>query len=201
MAKSDQSRPSGSTSLALKIPPLALTGILAALMWALTAGMPLSRMGASHAALVASIGLAICFAGVLAFRQSQTTIDPRTPTATSSLVVTGIYHYTRNPIYLGFLLVLLALALYLVKLTALVLLSVSVVYLNEFQIKPEESALRARFGAGSDILLFKLPRITMPQDLNLQTLTLPVSGMDCGGCVRSVDKAPRALPGVSEVQA
>ena len=40
----------------------------------------------------------------------------------------------------------------------------------------------------------------MPQSQNLQTLTLPVSGMDCGGCVLSVDKAVRALPGVSEVQ-
>lgn len=40
----------------------------------------------------------------------------------------------------------------------------------------------------------------MSQRQNLQTLTLPVSGMDCGGCVRSVDKAVRALPGVAEVQ-
>ena len=41
----------------------------------------------------------------------------------------------------------------------------------------------------------------MNQPSNLQSLTLPVDGMDCGGCVRSVDKAVRALPGVVDAQA
>jgi protein-S-isoprenylcysteine O-methyltransferase Ste14 len=77
-------------------------------------------------------------------------VDPRTPAAASSLVVGGIYRVTRNPMYLGFLLVLLALALYLGTLTAFVVLPLFVVYLNEFQIKPEESALRARFGSAFD---------------------------------------------------
>lgn len=40
----------------------------------------------------------------------------------------------------------------------------------------------------------------MPQNTTLQTLTLPIAGMDCGGCVRSVDKAVRALPGVADAQ-
>lgn len=40
----------------------------------------------------------------------------------------------------------------------------------------------------------------MSQTSPLQSLTLPVAGMDCGGCVRSVDKAVRALPGVSDAQ-
>jgi protein-S-isoprenylcysteine O-methyltransferase Ste14 len=122
-------------------------------MWALPAGILLPRLDPWHAilcAVVAGIGLAICFAGVLAFRQSRTTVDPRTPAAASSLVVGGIYRYTRNPMYLGFLLVLLALALYLGTLTAVLLLPVFVFYLNEFQIKPEERALRKRFGTDFD---------------------------------------------------
>ncbi|HMM51544.1 MAG: copper chaperone [Lautropia sp.] len=40
----------------------------------------------------------------------------------------------------------------------------------------------------------------MTQAPNLQRIVLPVAGMDCGGCVRSVDKAVRALPGVADVQ-
>ena len=41
----------------------------------------------------------------------------------------------------------------------------------------------------------------MTQTSHLQSLTLPVAGMDCGGCVRSVDKAVRALTGVADAQA
>ncbi len=40
----------------------------------------------------------------------------------------------------------------------------------------------------------------MTQTPSLQSITLPVTGMDCGGCVRSVDKAVRALAGVADVQ-
>lgn len=153
MEKSNQHHPSGSSAWALKVPPLALTGMVAVLMWALPVGVLLPRWSQGQAALsavIAGIGLAICLAGVVAFRQSHTTVDPRTPAAASSLVVVGIYRYTRNPMYLGFLLVLLALALYLGKLTAFVLLPVFVLYLNELQIKPEETALRARFGTEFD---------------------------------------------------
>ena len=153
METCDPKTPLPPRALALKVPPLALTGVVAVLMWALPAGMLLPTLDHWQATLgmaVAGIGLATCLAGVVAFRQSHTTVDPRTPVAASSLVDFGIYRYTRNPMYLGFLLMLLALALYLGKLTAFVLLPVFVVYLNELQIKPEETALRARFGADFD---------------------------------------------------
>ena len=67
------------------------------------------------------------------------------PDSTSSLVVSGIYKYTRNPMYLGFLLVLLGWATFLSNITALALLPVFVVYMNRFQIGPEERALGSLF--------------------------------------------------------
>ncbi|WP_245638547.1 methyltransferase family protein [Hydrogenophaga palleronii] len=161
MTKNDSTRSQATRVLALKVPPLALTALAAALMYGLPGWVEFPRSGAWHGilcAVVLATGLAICFAGVGAFRQSRTTVDPRTPDAASSLVVGGIYRVTRNPMYLGFLMVLLALALYLGKLTAFVVLPLFVVYLNEFQIKPEESALRARFGSAFDSYVSRVRR-------------------------------------------
>jgi protein-S-isoprenylcysteine O-methyltransferase Ste14 len=60
--------------------------------------------------------------------------------------VSGIYRLTRNPMYLGFLSVLFAWAIFLSNALAFVFLPVFVLYMNRFQIKPEEKALRALFG-------------------------------------------------------
>ena len=65
--------------------------------------------------------------------------------STSSLVVSGTYKYTRNPMYLGFVLVLLGWAAFLSNLAALALLPAFVVYINRFQIVPEERVLASLF--------------------------------------------------------
>jgi protein-S-isoprenylcysteine O-methyltransferase Ste14 len=67
------------------------------------------------------------------------------PDSTSSLVVSGIYKYTRNPMYLGFLLLLLGWAIFLSNLASFALLPAFVVYMNHFQIRPEERALGCLF--------------------------------------------------------
>jgi len=72
------------------------------------------------------------------------------PSKASSLVTTGIYGYTRNPMYLGGLVMLSAGALVLAKLSAWFFLPLFVMYLTRFQIIPEERVLRARFGAEFD---------------------------------------------------
>ena len=72
-------------------------------------------------------------------------MNPMKPDPTSSLVVSGIYRYTRNPMYLGFLLILLAWAAALSNLLALVSLLAFVLYMNSFQIVPEERILSSRF--------------------------------------------------------
>ena len=65
--------------------------------------------------------------------------------STSSLVVSGIYKYTRNPMYLGFVLVLLGWAAFLSNLAAFVLLPAFVLYISRFQIRPEERVLASLF--------------------------------------------------------
>lgn len=142
------------TALELRVPPVAvllvaglLMGLIAwctpALLWgyAIRTGIGLA---------VGSIGILIALAGVLSFRRARTTVNPLRPEAASSLVASGIYRYTRNPMYLGMLLVLIGWAVFLARPWALAVLPAFVVYMNRFQIGPEERALRGIFGAEFD---------------------------------------------------
>lgn len=135
--------------LELKIPPLALVVIFALGMWGAPpiASLPPSGLFMQVATFaLALLGVAICVAGVVSFRLARTTVNPTTPDAASTLVVAGIYRHTRNPMYLGFLVMLLAWGLWLASLSALLLLPLFALYLTRFQIMPEEKALLARFG-------------------------------------------------------
>jgi protein-S-isoprenylcysteine O-methyltransferase Ste14 len=84
--------------------------------------------------------------GVLTFRRAKTTVNPTTPAAASALVRTGVFRFTRNPMYLGLLLCLVAWAIFLSSVLALLSAPLFVVYMNRFQIAPEERALAALFG-------------------------------------------------------
>jgi protein-S-isoprenylcysteine O-methyltransferase Ste14 len=61
-------------------------------------------------------------------------------------VDSGIYRFTRNPMYLGMLLVLTAGAVYLGNLAAFAVLPVFVVCMNRLQICPEERFMQEKFG-------------------------------------------------------
>ena len=130
--------------------PLALVVLFAGLMWLLarlTPGfdyaVPLRQL---LVAVVSALAVLIALAGVASFRQASTTVNPLNPENSSALVVSGIYRITRNPMYLGFLLLLAAWALMLANLAVLLLLPVFVWYMNRFQIVPEERALTSLFG-------------------------------------------------------
>lgn len=139
----------GQNGLGLKLPPVALGVIVAALMWCASSATPAFdfRFPASllSSASLALLGAVICLSGVVSFRRAKTTVNPMRPDSTSSLVVSGIYNYTRNPMYLGFLLVLLGWAIFLSNFVAFTLLPAFVVYMDRFQIAPEERALAALF--------------------------------------------------------
>lgn len=102
---------------------------------------------AELAVALALPGIACSVLGVASFRRARTTVNPLTPKATTALVVSGIYRVTRNPMYLGFLLLLLAEIVWLANPLACLVAPAFVLYLNRFQIGPEEIALRSLFGA------------------------------------------------------
>jgi protein-S-isoprenylcysteine O-methyltransferase Ste14 len=147
MSPPDPVSPCNPPWLSLKVPPLALFILLAAAMWQLPAVAPARLPGAMLlSAVLATMGAAISIAGILAFRRARTTVSPIDPSTSTALVVRGVYRITRNPMYLGFALLLLAFAAWLGSLSALLLVPLFMAYLQRFQIRPEEDALRARFG-------------------------------------------------------
>lgn len=98
------------------------------------------------AILLVVAGAAVAASGVHAFKKAQTTVNPMTPEKSSSLVRNGIYRVTRNPMYLGFLFTVIAFGFYLQNLLAFIWCPAFILYMNAFQIKPEETMLADIFG-------------------------------------------------------
>ncbi|MCG8442480.1 MAG: isoprenylcysteine carboxylmethyltransferase family protein [Caulobacterales bacterium] len=96
---------------------------------------------------LAAAGLTVDLIALAAFRRAKTTINPMRPGKTSALVAEGLYRYSRNPMYVGALLVLTGWAAWLGNPLNLAVLAVFVVAITELQIKPEEAMLRETFGA------------------------------------------------------
>ena len=122
--------------------------VCALLMWlvafpALDVNLPAREVFAGVLIVAAAV---VGLSAVLGFRRAKTTVNPLKPEQASSLVVRGIYRWTRNPMYLAMLLVLAAWACIVANVAALAILPLFVLYLNRFQIGPEERALQARFG-------------------------------------------------------
>lgn len=131
-----------------RIPPVVVLAVCALLM-ALGA-LPWLQMPSPGRLVLAFstllLGCAICLAGVMSFRRARTTVNPLVPQQASTLVDGGIYRYSRNPMYLGFAIVLLAWALALGEVLPFLGVIGFALYIQRFQIAPEERALQQRFG-------------------------------------------------------
>ncbi|MCX2723413.1 methyltransferase family protein [Roseibium salinum] len=134
----------------LKVPPVAVFIVAVLLLGAgawLLPQLSIAFPGQTIlAALLVVAGAILGAQGVLLFRRARTTVNPMTPEAATKLVTDGVYRITRNPMYLGLLSLLLAVAVYLGTLTALVVLPAFVWYMSAFQIRPEEERLIEIFG-------------------------------------------------------
>ena len=136
--------------LELKIPPPIVALLTGAAMWLASRLGPLidlpHLLRTDCAGAIAACGGVLAFAGSIAFRRAKTTINPLRPANASSLVTSGIYRLTRNPMYLGLLLVLVAWALHLSSVLAFAGPILFVLYIRRFQIAPEERVLADKFG-------------------------------------------------------
>ena len=135
----------------LVIPPPLQGLIVAAVMWAVHSwapGFAVDVPGRKAAAIsVGAIGVAMEIAAIITFFRARTTVNPLKPANASRIVSTGLFRLSRNPMYLALLLVLIGWGLWLGNLLGAVLIALWVLYITEFQIKPEEQALREKFGA------------------------------------------------------
>lgn len=134
-----------------RIPPPIVALLIGFGMWALARVSARVSIEAGVRAVIvialAGMGLALGVAGWTAFRRAETTVNAMKPETVSSLVIEGVYRHTRNPMYLGLVLLLVAWAVHLAAPGALLGPVLFVVFITRFQIVPEERALSRKFGS------------------------------------------------------
>lgn len=137
-------------SLDNKIPPPIAAAIVAAGMWFISRISPVLSIDSGFRFAIsgafAGFGLCVSTMGMIAFRRARTTINPVKLEEASSIVSSGIYARTRNPMYVGLTSWLLAWTVYLASPVALLGPVVFVLFTTRFQIIPEERILTAKFG-------------------------------------------------------
>jgi len=137
------------SSLERKIPPPVVALVMAAFMWLLASKLGTPAVEVPYKSMVCGVfvalGLLVDFAALWLFMQAKTTVNPIKPNNASSLVTSGIYQYTRNPMYVGNLIFLIAWLVWLGSPYGFICLVIYVAYMNQFQIKPEERALTTLF--------------------------------------------------------
>ena len=140
----------GREDFKINIPPLVVLLFYSLMMWLAAALLPGIELGTTQKNICSLVcwvlGAGFSLTGVIAFRRAHTTVNPRQPDKASELVITGIYRISRNPMYVGFSLLLTGWAIYLANLYTLPLLIGFIIYIDRYQIRPEEKILEAIFG-------------------------------------------------------
>ena len=133
------------------IPPLQLI-IAAAMMFSLNYYLPSFTFQLSQTFKIIACCILLCISGLIGvaalwdFRKHNTTYHPHTPEKTSTVVNTGIYAYSRNPMYIALILVLVTVVVFLENITTLAVIPCFIWYLTRYQIIPEERMLMKLFG-------------------------------------------------------
>jgi protein-S-isoprenylcysteine O-methyltransferase Ste14 len=142
------------SKLELKVPPDVVALALAGVMWLVSRVTPSLAVPLAYRVLVAGVlfiaAIALVATARAVFARAGTTFNPTDPDRSSHLVTAGVYRLSRNPMYLGTLLALLAVAALLSNPFSLILSAAFVAYMDRFQIAPEERVLGAKFGPAYD---------------------------------------------------
>lgn len=136
------------------LPPPLIVLIVGACMWLLARTglltLPAFPLQTVLAGLLVGTGLGLMLVAAIHFGRHGTTVNPVHPEESSELVTGGIYRVTRNPMYLGDLLLLLGWGVFLGSVPALIASGLFVLWIDRLQIPREETALRTRFGEAYD---------------------------------------------------
>lgn len=131
-------------------PPLALAIIIAFAMKATAWLTPWSNLSNTATLIIAStlfiLGSIPIINALYLFVQAKTTANPIVPESSSMLVTHGCYRYSRNPMYLGFVLLLIAWSFWLGNIMTIAGALLMYWQMNSYQIPWEEKALTKKFG-------------------------------------------------------
>ncbi len=108
--------------------------------------------------LLLILGLYIIIRSSRLFAKAKTSLDPLRPFKSTSLITNDIYKYSRNPMYFGYLLILLSSSVYLGNVISIIIIPLFIFIIHFIQIKPEEETLKDLFGPTYDEYLSKVRR-------------------------------------------
>jgi len=91
------------------------------------------------------IGIGVLVSAVASFRKQKTTVNPLDIEKASSLVISGVFKYSRNPMYLGMVFILLSIALKFNLIGGIILTLLFAIFITRFQIIPEEVVMEKLF--------------------------------------------------------
>jgi len=131
-----------------RIPPPILALLMIGLVYlsSLLIGSVSFDYQASLSVLLVIVGLSCALPSFRLFARNKTTISPFTPSETSVLITEGMYRYSRNPMYLGLLLLIIAATIWFGTWFGIVISLIFILLINILQIIPEEEALLQIFG-------------------------------------------------------
>lgn len=133
--------------LDLKIPPVIVLAVFAGIIVGIPLVIPFYAVqSVGLCVFFILLGIIITLLGVWEFRKSKTTVNPTTPEKSSQIVNTGIYRFSRNPMYLGMALGLVGLTFGFGNHLSWLGVVGFVAYITQFQIIPEEKILKEVFG-------------------------------------------------------
>ena len=95
---------------------------------------------------ILSAGILIFVNPVLQFIKSKTTVNPIQFEEVNKLVTSGIFKYSRNPMYLGMLMIVLSTSIFYLNIYSILTPLLFILWINKFQIKREEEFLIEKFG-------------------------------------------------------
>ena len=135
--------------LKLKIPPPVYMLVFAFGMWLLDRTIPFTewiippwnRVGF----IIMGLAFFTDFSSLLQFFRYHTTPNPIHPERVTALVTDGAYRYSRNPMYLGLLILLCGWATYLGSVSPFLLLPLFIFVITNMQIRYEEKILEEKF--------------------------------------------------------
>ena len=131
-----------------KIPPPILALVMIVLIYLSSFFIESTKFNyqGSLSVLVLILGLACAIPSFKLFARYKTTISPLKPSDATALVTEGMYRYSRNPMYLGLLLLTIASTIWFGTWFGIIINIVFIFLINFLQIIPEEEALLEIFG-------------------------------------------------------
>ena len=131
-----------------RVPPPILALLMIGLVYlsSLLIGSVSFDYQASVSVLLVIVGLSCALPSYRLFARNKTTISPLTPSETSVLKTQGMYRYSRNPMYLGLLLLIIAATIWFGTWFGIIISLFFILLMNILQIIPEEEALLQIFG-------------------------------------------------------